>query len=157
MEVVLHEQPSLETQRLQVEHERGQLRRQALLMADRLLQRLAAAEGSLIEDLSLMGVLSDMKETSKQIEMQRSAAAETATRLSQARQVFHPVAERGSILFFSWLSMRRLCASYEVTARHYALPPPSLRLTLCFLRTLLFQPGFCAALLRPVPASHGRR
>jgi len=117
--VVSHERAGLEVQRVAVETRALELERKSQTLASQLLRRLTSTTGSLLDDMELMSVLVHTKETAAKVEAKRVMAKTAIQRLQNARDVYQPVAERGSIIYFCARSMRRVQASYRFSFQNF--------------------------------------
>jgi len=74
-------------------------------LEDQLLQRLASAEGSLLDDIELIDVLGTIKTKSKEVNEKLAEASEKKIEINDKREVFRPVAARGAVLYFCIVEM----------------------------------------------------
>lgn len=74
-------------------------------LEDQLLQRLASAEGSLLDDTELIDVLGTIKTKSKEVNEKLAEASEKKIEINDKREVFRPVAARGAVLYFCIVEM----------------------------------------------------
>lgn len=72
---------------------------------DQLLQRLASAEGSLLDDVELIDVLATIKLKSKEVNEKLTEASEKKIEINDKREIFRPVAARGAVLYFCIVEM----------------------------------------------------
>jgi len=75
-------------------------RRTMVELEDKILDLLANAKGSLIDDSSLVETLEASKKTSEQVAEQIKVAVETEKSIDQTREGYRPVAHRASLLYF---------------------------------------------------------
>ena len=73
-----------------------------------LLQRLSASSGNLLDDLELIEVLANTKQTAKEVEQKLRDANEKRAEINLKREQYRPVATRGSVLFFCMTDMTQL-------------------------------------------------
>jgi dynein heavy chain, axonemal len=70
-----------------------------------LLDRLASATGSLLDDTELIDVLATIKNKSKEVKEKLSEAKEKKIEINEKREAFRMVASRGSVLYFCIVEM----------------------------------------------------
>ncbi len=87
---------------------------------DKLLFQLTSTKGSLLEDVSLITVLNDLKKKSNESRAKISSAQDTEIKINAAREEYRPVATRGSILYFLLTDMGSVNSMYQ-TALHQFL------------------------------------
>jgi dynein heavy chain len=67
---------------------------------EKLLYKLANAEGSLLDDPTLIDVLSDIKTKAKEVTEKLESAKIKTVEINERREKFRPVAARGAVLYF---------------------------------------------------------
>ncbi len=77
-------------------------------------------KGSLLEDVSLITVLNDLKKKSNESKAKISSAQDTEIKINAAREEYRPVATSGSILYFLLTDMGSVNSMYQ-TALHQFL------------------------------------
>lgn len=70
-----------------------------------LLERLANAQGSLLDDVELIDVLANIKLKSREVNDKLVEAREKTAEIGEKRELFRPVAARGSVLYFCIVEM----------------------------------------------------
>lgn len=88
-------------------------KRQLHQLQEKLLQRLATCQGVLVDDIDLIGVLQETKNTVKAVTHQLTIAKETELEIEHAREEYRPVASRGSLLYFLLNDLARVNYMYQ--------------------------------------------
>jgi len=103
--LIKKEQRSLEEQLTQLQEEVTMNTKALGDFEETLLERLANAEGSLLEDVELIEVLATIKLKSKEVNEKLVEAREKTIEIGEKREQFRPVAARGSVLYFCIVEM----------------------------------------------------
>ncbi|XP_077138122.1 dynein axonemal heavy chain 8 isoform X2 [Ranitomeya variabilis] len=117
--VVLAEQQELEAERINLMQEVNVNTRRMRELEDSLLLRLSAMTGSLVEDKSLADVLRITQQIVSDLSEKLFIAADTEVKISKAQVEYHPVASRGSILYFLASEMSTVNAMYSTSLRQF--------------------------------------
>jgi len=80
-----------------------------------LLERLANAEGSLLDDVELIDVLGNIKTKSAEVKQSLEEASQKQEEIGEKREQFRPVASRGSVLYFCIVEMAAVNWMYNVS------------------------------------------
>ena len=80
-----------------------------------LLERLANAQGSLLDDVDLIDVLAAIKAKSKEVNESLIEAREKTIEIGEKREQFRPVAARGSVLYFCVVEMIQINWMYNTS------------------------------------------
>jgi len=117
--VVLKERPDLEEQKSELIRAENGFKVQLQGLEDNLLYRLANSEGDILEDIELIENLEETKVTSLEIQKKVAEGKETAKVIDAAREVYRPVAARGSLMYFLVDNLNNLSHMYQFSMANY--------------------------------------
>lgn len=80
-----------------------------------MLERLANAQGSLLDDVELIDVLATIKSKSKEVNQKLSDMKEKKVEINEKRELFRPVAARGSVLYFCVVEISLISWMYNTS------------------------------------------
>ncbi|CAG9462750.1 unnamed protein product [Pedinophyceae sp. YPF-701] len=98
--VVSKERPDLQSQAAELVSQLNQYTVTLAELEDNLLFRLANSQGDILEDIELVENLEQTKATANDIAEKVDLAKKTQANISKAREVYRPVATRGSLVYF---------------------------------------------------------
>jgi len=88
-------------------------------LEDALLERLANAQGSLLDDVELIDVLANIKTKSREFNDKLTEAREKTAEIGDKREQFRPVAARGSVLYFCVVEMIQINWMYNTSLEQF--------------------------------------
>jgi len=103
--LISKEQKSLEEQLTQLQEDVTGNTKILSELESSLLERLANAQGSLLDDVDLIDVLGTIKTKSQEVNEKLVESREKTIEISEKREQFRPVAARGSVLYFCVVEM----------------------------------------------------
>jgi dynein heavy chain len=113
--LISREQKSLEDQLNQVKESVNLSKKTLAKLEADLLQRLATAEGSLLDDSELIDVLGNIKTKSAEVKQSLEEASQKQHEIGEKREAFRPVAARGAVLYFCVVEMAGINWMYNVS------------------------------------------
>ena len=110
---ILYNRPELEEERNALIIQSAANKKQLKEIEDKILETLSASEGNILEDESAIQILDSSKALSNEISKKQKIADETEKKLEQSRAGYRPVAEHGSVLFFSTTDLPNIDPMYQ--------------------------------------------
>uniref|UniRef100_A0AAQ4Q6E3 AAA+ ATPase domain-containing protein n=1 Tax=Gasterosteus aculeatus aculeatus TaxID=481459 RepID=A0AAQ4Q6E3_GASAC len=113
--VILREKYELEAERLKLIEDVTANKRKMKELEDNLLYKLSSTKGSLVDDDSMISILSTTKHTAAEVGVKLSVAAEAGVKINIAQAEYRPVASRGSTLYFLITEMSMVNVMYQTS------------------------------------------
>ena len=117
--VIAKEQKALEDLLNKVLEEVNSNTKSLLSLDALLLERLTANSGNLLDDEDLIDVLANTKMKAAEVKDKLIAAGETRRNINEKRELFRPVATRGSVLYFSVVEMSMVNVMYQTSLAQF--------------------------------------
>ena len=117
--LISKEQKSLEDTLQQLQEEVTMNTKTLKNYEDLLLDQLANTEGSLLENVELIDVLSQIKIKSKEVNEKLKEAREKTIEINEKRENFRPVAARGAVLYFCIVEMTYVNWMYNTSLQQF--------------------------------------
>jgi len=117
--VVEREEPKLEVQKARLVTQVAASKKKLVDLENEILQLLANAEGSLLDDDNLVIKLQDSKKTSTSVTKQLKVSEETEIKIDEARNSYKPISIRASVLYFILNDLAKVDPMYQFSLAAY--------------------------------------
>ncbi|KAL4108550.1 hypothetical protein PRIC1_000265 [Phytophthora ramorum] len=113
--VVAHERPDLEEQYSDLVTEMSESTQLIVELEDTLLRELSSSSGNILDNEELIATLDETKNKATEISAKLELASFTKDEITKAREVYTPVALRGSIMYFAMAALATIMKMYEIS------------------------------------------
>ncbi|GMF23629.1 unnamed protein product [Phytophthora lilii] len=113
--VVAHERPDLEEQYSDLVTEMSESTQLIIELEDTLLRELSSSSGNILDNEELIATLDETKNKATEISAKLELASFTKDEITKAREVYTPVALRGSIMYFAMAALATIMKMYEIS------------------------------------------
>jgi dynein heavy chain, axonemal len=111
--VVKLERPDLVRMKASLVQQQNEFRVKLAELEALLLEKLASAEGDILEDQDLILTLEDAKKTSDEVKEKFVIAQDTEAKINKINENYRPTAQKGALFFFLLMDLRRIHSFYK--------------------------------------------
>jgi dynein heavy chain len=111
--VVRLERPDLAKRKTELTIQQNEFKVTLAALEALLLEKLASAEGDILEDTELILSLEDAKKTSDEVKEKAVIAQDTEAKINETSEFYRPSGNRGSLLFFLLLDLCKMHTFYR--------------------------------------------
>ena len=116
--VIQHEQKALEESRQALIDDINMSTIMLKILDKQLLDRLSAG-GNLLEDVALINVLADTKNKAQEVQEKMQQSLQNSEIIDKKREQYRPVATRGSVIYFTIVSMSQVNNMYQTSLAQF--------------------------------------
>merc|ERR1719359_1282817 len=111
--VVRLERPDLAREKSRLISQQNEFKVKLAELEALLLEKLANAEGDILEDTDLILSLEDAKKTADEVKEKVVIATETESKINETSENYRPTANRGALIFFLMMDLRKIHSFYK--------------------------------------------
>merc|ERR1719359_2731605 len=111
--VVRLERPDLAREKSRLISQQNEFKVKLAELEALLLEKLANAEGDILEDTDLILSLEDAKKTADEVKEKMVIATETENKINETSENYRPSANRGALVFFLMMDLRKIHSFYK--------------------------------------------
>merc|ERR1719472_428502 len=111
--VVRLERPDLAKKKSELIAQQNEFKVTLAALEALLLEKLANAEGDILDDTELILSLEDAKKTSDEVKEKAIVAQETESKINETSEYYRPSGNRGSLLFFLLMDLAKMHTFYK--------------------------------------------
>lgn len=120
-EVVAKEKPEVEEKRTDLISRIAADKKQLKEIEEKILKVISAAESNILNDEVLVQTLRDAKSTSGMVQVRVQETEETEKKIDALREVYRPVAVRGSVLYFCAADLSNIASMYQYSLNYFSM------------------------------------
>ena len=117
--LILKEKYELEQQRQALVEEVTSYKKKIKQLEDDLLFRLANSTGNLLDDVELIDVLNNTKQTAQDVNEKLAVAADTNVKITEACEEYRPVAHRATLIYFLIAEFASVNVMYQTSLKQF--------------------------------------
>ena len=117
--LILKEKYELEQQRQALVEEVTSYKKKIKQLEDDLLFRLANSTGNLLDDVELIDVLNNTKQTAQDVNEKLAVAADTNVKITEACEEYRPVAHRATLIYFLIAEFASVNVMYQTPLKQF--------------------------------------
>lgn len=117
--MVRTERPDIEQLRESLIAETSKNKSLLQTLEDDLLERITSNQGNMLDNDQLVSVLENAKKSASEVTLKLRTSAETTIEMNQLRDIYRPVARRGSLLFFVLVDLSSVNSMYQYSLSSY--------------------------------------
>merc|ERR1719421_1413560 len=111
--IVKLERPDLAREKSRLIQQQNEFKVKLAELEALLLEKLANAEGDILEDTDLILSLEDAKKTADEVKEKMIIATETESKINETSENYRPCANRGALVFFLMMDLRKIHSFYK--------------------------------------------
>merc|ERR1719487_2659870 len=119
--VVRLERPDLAKTKSELIQQQNEFKVKLAELEALLLEKLANAEGDILDDTELILSLEDAKKTSDEVKEKVLIAQETEAKINETSEFYRPTANRGSLMFFLLMDLAKMHTFYKYSLDSYVM------------------------------------
>lgn len=118
--VINHEQPELESKKMELLENEDRLKGSLVRLEDELLAELGSSSGNILENKSLLDNLTKTKSESTKIAASLRESAELNAKLDLSRDIYRPLSRKGALLFLKINQLSRINNMYRFSLAYFS-------------------------------------
>merc|ERR1719218_161066 len=119
--IVKLERPDLAREKSRLIQQQNEFKVKLAELEALLLEKLANAEGDILEDTDLILSLEDAKKTSDEVKEKSVIAQDTEAKINETSENYRPTANRGALLFFLLMDLSKMHTFYKYSLDSFVM------------------------------------